>query len=431
MLAVLLPADQVFGRLKVKSISFNFMIAATLAILSYFLRDTGILIAILIKILIQRIKYKVPLISDQSIALLAIAIVVFPVGNMIIKSVSLLKILLSEQSPLLNWLAPIILSILVVISMWIIYHYAIRINELIHFLNQDRKILQAITTFLTALFLLELGISLVAVQLNLEGIFQSLIIFSFTVFIIATFVMMWYFVASYRRSIDAKTKLKDFQQQQDYLKKVEENYEALRQARHDYQNQLLSVQSYLQGSHSKDGEAYVQQLLNETNASTHLDQRIFADLSKIQVPSIRGLLFAKLKQMVQAKIQVTFEVEQPITATPQAIVDVVRIIGILIDNAIEAVQAQKNGALHLALVSYTPTTYEFIIENTVTDPELDIDHLFERGYSSKAAHSGLGLATVQQLTAVSDELLFEVSKHDRYVRFSLLITTAEKGATHA
>ena len=74
-----------------------------------------------------------------------------------------------------------------------------------------------------------------------------------------------------------------------------------------------------------------------------------------------------------------------------------RIIGILLDNAIEATEKAASKKINV-IISKDDNDSTFIqIENSVRDKNIDIESIFEKGVSSKKIKSGIGLWEVKKL----------------------------------
>ena len=78
----------------------------------------------------------------------------------------------------------------------------------------------------------------------------------------------------------------------------------------------------------------------------------------------------------------------------------VRIIGILLDNAIEALSNQEGGKLALAVFEDQGQVH-LIIENDCQEDPGDLNKLLEAGYSSKGSGRGLGLPNAMELARQS------------------------------
>ena len=70
-----------------------------------------------------------------------------------------------------------------------------------------------------------------------------------------------------------------------------------------------------------------------------------------------------------------------------------RILGILLDNAMEAATDSPEKELRISIVS-TESAISFIISNSTLPLSVPVSSLLQRGYSSKKGHEGIGLSTV-------------------------------------
>ena len=80
------------------------------------------------------------------------------------------------------------------------------------------------------------------------------------------------------------------------------------------------------------------------------------------------------------------------------IYDFSRMLGILIDNAIEAASNTTEKIVKLAFRdSYNSNTQTVKIENTFSNVYIDTNKIFEKGFTQKENHSGMGLWEVTQI----------------------------------
>ena len=92
-----------------------------------------------------------------------------------------------------------------------------------------------------------------------------------------------------------------------------------------------------------------------------------------------------------------------------------RILGILMDNAIEAssesdnkiinVYFRKNGKMQL-----------LIIENSYVDKDIDTEDIYKKGFSTKKGNSGLGLWEVRQILKKNTNLNLYTTKDSDFFR---------------
>lgn len=85
-----------------------------------------------------------------------------------------------------------------------------------------------------------------------------------------------------------------------------------------------------------------------------------------------------------------------------------RILGILLDNAIEAAKECEEKVINVRFIKDFKVNRELvIIENSYKKVDLDIEKIFEKGYSTKKEkkdNHGLGLWTVRKILNQTDNL---------------------------
>ena len=108
----------------------------------------------------------------------------------------------------------------------------------------------------------------------------------------------------------------------------------------------------------------------------------------------------------ESGIDVTIDIPDRVDSFPMNTVDLARILGIFLDNAIEAAplaeqpQAGLNIIRHEAGVSIT-------ISNSFQDQGAVLHKLKQKGFTTKTGHQGIGLSNVQKIINSYDNVLLE------------------------
>lgn len=218
--------------------------------------------------------------------------------------------------------------------------------------------------------------------------------------------------------------VKENEQLKEYADYLDQNEDELRRFKHDYQNILLS----LKVSAEKGGsQALIAEL--EKYTSSQFDQkalRKYPDVNHIKIPELKSIAIAKLAKLYNDQIDYSFGCESEISQIPQTnLLDLVRIIGIAFDNAIEASQQLKDrgGKGRVEAMYYQEGgDFEFMIRNRIDKSAADPDQLAQAGYTTKKDHAGLGLANVKELVRRHDEqMLLDYGPEDGWFNFSLTL----------
>lgn len=112
-------------------------------------------------------------------------------------------------------------------------------------------------------------------------------------------------------------------------------------------------------------------------------------------PVVAGFLYNKFKEADEKGINVNYKMtaEQGMCRIPEFVM--VEILGILLDNAIEAAMNIENPVIYVYIVNQKGIIVE--VSNPILDVTYgEIMHFFEEGYSRKDGHNGLGLYKIAE-----------------------------------
>ena len=92
-----------------------------------------------------------------------------------------------------------------------------------------------------------------------------------------------------------------------------------------------------------------------------------------------------------------------------------RILGILLDNAIDSANECEEKELNIIFRNEDKNNRNIVlIENTYNDKDVNIDEIFNKGITSKENHSGLGLWEIRQILKKNNNLNLHTTKNDKY-----------------
>ena len=92
-----------------------------------------------------------------------------------------------------------------------------------------------------------------------------------------------------------------------------------------------------------------------------------------------------------------------------------RILGILLDNAIEASSESEEKIINITFRNDTKNNRQLItIENTYKNKDIDTEKIFEKGVTEKENHTGLGLWEVRKILNKNNNANLFTSKTDNF-----------------
>ncbi|MFC7442795.1 ATP-binding protein [Laceyella putida] len=202
-------------------------------------------------------------------------------------------------------------------------------------------------------------------------------------------------VASFR----LKSELDQLNQQ---LSQVKQVVEAMRAQTHEFHNTLYTLSGLIQlGSYQEALD-----LIGEKSCANQ--SHIERTLHQIPDPWLGAVLLGFYHRAAEMKINLTIDEESELTDPLPAVIprsSLISILGNLISNALEAVEAQPPERRHVRLF-FTDMGDSLLFEvedagHGIAEEELAL--IFQQGYSTKPVshpgERGYGLATVEQLTA--------------------------------
>ena len=213
---------------------------------------------------------------------------------------------------------------------------------------------------------------------------------------------------SYLEQVQTEAKQKAMQDLQDYTRNLEAMYNSLRSFKHDYVNILLSLSGYIEdGDMDRLKDFFESKIFPTKNLITGEDYKL-NQLSNIGVLEIKSLLSAKMIYAHESGIDITIDIPDKVESFLIDTVDLARILGIFLDNAIEATLKTEQPQIGLNIIQ-NKTGVSIIISNRFLDNGVMLHKLKQKGFSTKIGHQGIGLWNAQKIISSYDNVLLETT----------------------
>jgi len=167
--------------------------------------------------------------------------------------------------------------------------------------------------------------------------------------------------------------------------------------RHDYVNILLTMRGYLDDNNLEGLRSYFHEHILKVEQQTLQHNLMFMQFKNIKIQELKGLIATKLITAEKNNIIVNVEIPDLITAIDINMIDMARVMGALLDNAIEASECIEHPCINLAIIHNVNGAVVFVIENRTTLEGLNVHRIYEEHYSTKGKHRGIGLSTVNKI----------------------------------
>ena len=249
-------------------------------------------------------------------------------------------------------------------------------------------------------------------------------------------IVAYHEIVSIQQELLNKQKQKEIldnqHQLEEYASYLEKSEDDLRAFRHDYKNILNSLKVSAQ-------EGNVQEVIQNLDkyTETNLNSKAllkYKDVNHIYIKSIKSIIISKLTELYNLNIQYNFECRSNIHNLPDHVdeLDLVRIIGITFDNAIEeskALIAEKHdirsAEVQIMVYSDDPDEFEFEIRNKIQNKNISTSQIQQRGFTTKKDHKGLGLANIKEIESKYPDMSISYTIQDGWFDFYMTIDTED------
>ena len=185
--------------------------------------------------------------------------------------------------------------------------------------------------------------------------------------------------------------------------------EGVRGFKHDMGNIVQAILGYIAINDSEGAKKYCQNLVigfNDINVLSILSPKVIDD------PAIYGVVVNKILMAREKNMNLSLDINTSVSNINFPKFELSRILGILLDNAIEAGEQTADKKLILTMHhDFNRNTDVIVISNSINDTNVDTEKIFRKNYSTKEKPSGFGL--------------YEVNKFIKHNPQSYIVTTID------
>ena len=184
----------------------------------------------------------------------------------------------------------------------------------------------------------------------------------------------------------------EYEQLKVYTEIIEGLTKDLRKFKHDYINMMTGLNGYLMND---DLEGLKHYFYEEVMKDSDVVYNNTINLHKIKNSGLKALVASKITEAENKGLNVKIDIEMDIEYIPMRTIDICKVIGVLLDNAIEAASESEDKVLMIGSI-YSGMYLIFIIANSYKNLP-NLKDIYTQGFSTKGTDRGIGLNNVKEL----------------------------------
>ena len=240
-------------------------------------------------------------------------------------------------------------------------------------------------------------------HLNSFGSILSSIVF---VGLLLTFFSMNSHKVHIEKEIELEQKKFEQKHLQTYTDEIVALYNEIRGFRHDYTGMLVSLRMAIESKDLQEIDRVYSEVLVKANQKLRSDKYTYFDLNNIEDSALRSLIAQSIVNARTNDVEYTLEVKDIITPLSMELLDLVRVMSVLLNNAVEGAVESYQKQLEVAIIKLDLETL-VVIQNSCKKRNVKSEDLFELGFSTKGRHRGLGLNNVKEILGKYDNVILE------------------------
>ena len=189
-------------------------------------------------------------------------------------------------------------------------------------------------------------------------------------------------------------------------------HDNVRGFKHDFDNIVTTIGGFIRTNDMEGLKQYYLQLEDDCQRVNNL---YILNPEVVNNDGIYNLLTKKYYEADSKDIKVNITFLLDLSKLNMKIYEFARILGILLDNAIEASSEYDEKLINLTFREDSRNSRQLIIiENTYKNKDVDTEKIFEKGVSGKEEHSGLGLWEVRKIVKKNENTNLFTTKNEKF-----------------
>ena len=198
------------------------------------------------------------------------------------------------------------------------------------------------------------------------------------------------------------------------------SYDGIRSFKHDFSNIMQSIGGYLMTDDLEGLKIYYSSIFKDCE---ELKKLSLFNKDVLNSPPVLSLITEKYYKAKNLGIDFNIEVFVDLNSLNMDIYEFTRILGIFLDNSIEAANLSKNKTINIMIAKDSRNHFDsLVIENSYeSGAPIDTNKIFEKNYSTKPKNTGLGLWKVKNILKKYNNVFLNTTVTDTSFRHQLKI----------
>ena len=229
-----------------------------------------------------------------------------------------------------------------------------------------------------------------------------------SIFIIMTFLTI--LISLIKQTLDNNKLSKEYDKLLEFMTTYENEIENQRILRHETKNEFLTIRAKIcDNQENEEIVDYIDEILKD---KIKVKQEEYAKFGYLPPNGIKGLCYFKIQEAEGKKIKVSLNISKRIKNSSiyklsiKEQRDFGRILGVLLDNAIESSCDSKEKQLGIEAYMNSKGEFKMIISNTYIN-EVDNTKIGRERFSTKGKNRGHGLLLVKHI--INEDKIFELN----------------------
>lgn len=236
--------------------------------------------------------------------------------------------------------------------------------------------------------------------------------FLFLVYFTFTIILLYQTIKTIKADIEKKQKIEEYKNLQEYTAKLEDLYQQMRSFKHDYINILATLDCYIEQRDFDSLDEYFHNKILPTGKQFSKDTSSFGRLANIQILELKSILYQKLMRASSLHLQLNIDIPTPLTSIGSMDpIDLSRLMGIFLDNAIESASETEKKYLFYGLLQNDDNTI-ICLSNSCDLESVPIEKLYENGFTTKETGHGIGLSNAKEILNKYPDILLRTECRD-------------------